>query len=325
MRTAATIFSALAFAVFASLASPAAAGELVAHPQRIDDLKAVFGTVESLHKTSARARIGGTLEKLSVVEGQKVEAGQNLGTVVDTKIALQTAAAESRIQSAEAELALARTEYDRSKELFAKGAGTKSRLDAAQTRLQVAERTVSALKSERNVITERGGEGAVLAPNNGRVTKVLVTEGSVVMPGEAIADIAVENYVLRIRLPERHARFIKVGDTVLVGPRALSMADTPPRRGTVSKVYPQIEDGRVIADVTVDGLGDYFVGERVPVHISTGTREAFVVPREAVHRRFGLDYVTLKDKTEVVVQLGQITGDGVEVLAGLRDGDTVVW
>ncbi|MGE5504248.1 MAG: efflux transporter periplasmic adaptor subunit, partial [Actinomycetota bacterium] len=126
-------------------------------------------------------------------------------------------------------------------------------------------------------------------------------------------------------LPERHARFIKVGDSVMVGPRGLAAADEAPKPGRVRKVFPQIDGGRVIADVEVDGLGGYFVGERVPVHVATGTRDAFVVPAAATFRRFGLDYIRLKDGSEVVVQLGGRSGDSVEVLSGLRDGDVVVW
>jgi multidrug efflux pump subunit AcrA (membrane-fusion protein) len=209
--------------------------------------------------------------------------------------------------------------------LLAKGAATKARVEDAATRLEVANRAIAAIRAEVQVSAERSGEGSVLAPKSGRVLKVHVTEGSVVLPGDVIATIAVENYTLRLALPERHARFIKVGDTVMVGPRALVATDPPPRPGVVRKVYPRIENGRVTADVSVDGLGDFFVGERIPVHVSTGSRDAFVLPRQAISRRLGLDVVRLKAGGEVVVQTGQITADGIEVLSGLRDGDVVTW
>lgn len=308
-----------------AMSQAAVAGDVAVRVRPIDDLKAVFATVESVHETQARVRLGGTVAELAVDEGHQVRAGQRLASVTDSKLALQITGVEARIRSQEAERALAKMEFERATELLAKGAATRARVDDTRTRLEVAERGIAAIRSERAVLAERTNEGAVLAPTNGRVLKVHVTEGSVVMPGEPLATIAVEDYVLRLALPERHARFIKAGDTVLVGARALAAGDQLPRPGTVRKVYPRIEDGRVLAEVTVDGLGDYFVGERVPVHVSTGTRDAFVVPRDAVFRRFGLDYVRLKDGGEVVVQLGQVTADGVEVLSGLRDGDQVAW
>jgi multidrug efflux system membrane fusion protein len=165
----------------------------------------------------------------------------------------------------------------------------------------------------------------VLAPKSGRVLKVHVTDGSVVLPGETIATIAAENYVLRLALPERHARFIKQGDAVEVGSRALGAADATTRPGTVRQVYPRIDDGRVIADVAVEGLDGFFVGERVPVHVSTGKRPAMVIPREAVSRRMGVDLVTVKGIGAVAVQLGAPAGDGIEVMSGLKAGDVVTW
>lgn len=306
-------------------AMPAFAGELTVKTREVDDLKAVFATVESVDQVLARARIPGTVSGLLVDEGSRVEAGERIATIGDPKLALATAGIDARLKAAEAERDLAEIEFRRSQDLLAKGAATQARVDNARTELDVAKRNIAAIRAEKQVSAERTGEGAVLAPTAGVVLKVPVTQGSVIMAGETVAVIAAENYILRMALPERHARFLKVGDKVLVGPRSLLAGDAPPRQGNVRQVYPQIEDGRVMADVAVEGLGDFFVGERVPVHVATGKRPTIVIPREAVSRRFGLDYVTVKDSGPVVVQLGQAVDDSVEVLSGLRDGDLVTW
>lgn len=306
-------------------ALPAFAGEMVVKTREVDDLKAVFATVESVDQVLARARITGTVSGLLVDEGSRVEAGQRIATIGDPKLALATVGIDARLKAAESERDLAEIEFRRSQDLLTKGAATQARVDNARTRLDVAVRNIAAIRAEKQVSAERTGEGAVLAPTAGVVLKVPVTQGSVVMAGETVAVIAAENYILRMALPERHARFLKVGDKVLVGPRSLLAGDAPPRQGTVRQVYPQIEDGRVMADVAVEGLGDFFVAERVPVHVSTGRRPTIVIPREAVTRRFGLDYVTVHNSGPVVVQLGQALDDSVEVLSGLRDGDLVQW
>lgn len=306
-------------------ALPAFAGEMVVKTREVDDLKAVFATVESVDQVLARARIAGTVSGLLVDEGSRVDAGQRIATIGDPKLALATAGIDARLKAAEAERDLAEIEFRRSQDLLAKGAATQARVDNARTRLDVAVRTIAAIRAEKQVSAERTGEGAVLAPTSGVVLKVPVTQGSVIMAGETVAVIAAENYILRMALPERHARFLKVGDKVLVGPRSLLAGDAPPRQGNVRQVYPQIEDGRVMADVAVEGLGDFFVAERVPVHVATGRRPAIVIPREAVSRRFGLDYVNVHNSGPVVVQLGQAVDDSVEVLSGLRDGDVVTW
>ena len=83
------------------------------------------------------------------------------------------------------------------------------------------------------------------------------------MPGEPVAIVAEQNFVLRLRVPERHAQFLRVGDPVRVDRERLGEAGA--QFGTIRLVYPQIEDGRDVADAKVDGLGDYFVGERIRV------------------------------------------------------------
>jgi membrane fusion protein, multidrug efflux system len=85
-----------------------------------------------------------------------------------------------------------------------------------------------------------------------RRDEVTGIEGSVVMPGETIATIAANNYILRLQLPERHAQFMKAGDAILIGARGLQVQEQETlRRGRVVLVYPAIAEGRVIADVEV--------------------------------------------------------------------------
>jgi multidrug efflux pump subunit AcrA (membrane-fusion protein) len=197
----------------------------------------------------------------------------------------------------------------------------------------VALNELKSAHAERSVIETEGVEGEVLAPTSGRVLKVPVTIGSVVLAGESIATIAANEYLLRLQLPERHARFMKVGDPVRVGARGLGPDEAPLAQGRITQVYPELDNGRVVADAEVPDLGSYFVGERVLVWISAGKRQTFLVPRIYVFMRFGLDYVRLQNEdgtyTDVVVQTGRDVKDAdgekrVEILAGIAAGDRLV-
>lgn len=325
--------AALLAALVAHTAAAAEPPDFPVHASRIDDRKAVFATVETIRRTMARARTGGTVGELSVSEGDHVLAGQKIAAVGDPKLVMLLDANDQRMRSQQAQRDQAQSDLRRAQELFASGTVARARLEQAQTALQVAERGLAALKADRAVTGQQLAEGAVLAPTAGRVLAVPVSLGSVVMPGETIAVIATENYILRADIPERHARFIKAGDSVLVGEQEVAeplglqgktLFRQPPRQGTVAKVYPEIKDGRVTADIAVAGLDDYFVGERVRLWVSTGQRDGLVVPEAYLHRRSGLTFATLKDGTEVLVQPGRPTPDGIEVLSGLRDGDVVV-
>jgi len=158
------------------------------------------------------------------------------------------------------------------------------------------------------------------------VLTVHVTEGAVVMPGEAIATIATGAYLLRVEVPERHARFIREGDPVRIGPRGMAPDEDPgrTREGKVVKVYPKLSNGRVIADVEVAGLGGYFVGERTLATVKTGTHEGFLVPEAYLDTRFGVTFARLADGTAVVVQPGRRHASGIEILSGLHDGDVIL-
>ncbi|MCW5772278.1 MAG: efflux RND transporter periplasmic adaptor subunit [Rhodospirillaceae bacterium] len=313
----------VAGAVLLAAAQGARAQDLTVAAKPIEDLKAVFGTVESVRTAPARARIGGTIRDIALVEGARVAAGQKLARVVDPKLTLQSAALEAKIKSLEAQRGLAETELKRAQELRATGTGTQVRLDTAQSNLDALRGSVAAAVAERAVVEEQLKEGDVVAPVNGRVLKVKSVNGTVVMAGETIFDIATETYVLRITVPERHARFMREGGRVMVGERGLA-ENQKLREGRIRQVYPEMQNGRVVADVEVAGLGDYFVGERTRVYVGAGTRDAILIPPDYVIRRHGLAFVRLKTGGEIVVQPGTLQNGGLEILSGLRSGDIIV-
>ena len=307
------------------VSSPASAADVVVHVAPLEDLKAVIATVEPVHQLVARARIGGTVTALKIREGDVVVAGAEIALVADQKLFLQMQALDQRIRSQQAQRDKAKADFDRAQELLERGVTTKVIFDQAKTMLDVADRNLAAIRSDRGVIEQQAAEGAVLAPGAGRILTIPVSIGRVVMPGETIATLAEDRYILRLQLPERHARFMRAGDSVQIGGRGLhDEASDTRKQGRVRIVYPEIQGGRVIADVEVEGLGNYFVGERTRVYVATGKRDAIVAPREAIYRRAGVDYVRLKDGAEIVVQTGEQRAEGIEILAGLHDGDVVV-
>lgn len=322
--------------VAAAAAVPQAAftAEFAVHAITIPEMKAVFGQVESRTVVPARARIGGTIREIRVSEGSEVREGDVIGVVVDDKMALQLAAADAKIAALKSEFANARTELERAEQLVAQGVATQSRLDAARTALEVATNQVAAAEADEAVIAQGAKEGDVLAPATGRVLTVPVTAGSVIMAGEPVARIATGPYYLRLSLPERHAAEIAEGAIVEVGVRGRAQASGAPgatAQGRIVKVYPEIADGRVIADVDVAGIGSYFVNERTLVSIPVGKRSVLAVPQKAVTSLHGIDYVRLAatdGPMDVAVILGETfesqSGTLVEILTGLKDGDRIM-
>ncbi len=304
------------------LAAPAGASEFAVNSRDLADQKAVFATVESRNVVPARARIGGTIGALSAHDGDAVLPGQPIAVVGDAKLVLQLGALDAQIAGVQAQLAQSQADLSRAETLFRQGSGPRVTMDQARTAAEIAAATLRARTAEREVLRQNLAEGAVMAPVAGRVLQIPLTAGSVVLPGDTVAMIAEQRFILRLRVPERLATGLRPGDTVRLDTGQLGV--TSKTVGRITLIYPQIAEGRVVADAEVDDLGDYFVGERIRVWIDAGTRRGIVIPPAYVRTRAGLDTVTLRGAGEIPVQRGQETGDGLEILSGLRDGDVLV-
>lgn len=289
---------------------------------QVTEWKAVYGRIETRDRIPARARLGGTLVDLSVAAGDLVTAGQPLGQIVDDKLGFQISAMDAQLAALGAQLDNAKAELLRGEDLLKKGVTTAQRLDALRTQVDVVSGQISAAKAQRNVLEQQGAEGTVLAPLAGRVLDVPVAAGGVVMPGEPIATIGGGGFFLRIAVPERHAGNLTAGAPIEIETtEGIS-------KGILARIYPLIENGRVIADVEVKDLSETFVDARVLVRLPISTRGAIVVPLAAVKTVSGLDYVETVGSDGPIaraVVLGQHhTVDGaelVEVLTGLQVGD----
>lgn len=303
-----------------------AEADYVVAPTTVTEWKSVFGRVEARDTIPARSRIGGTLVSVSVEEGDTVAQGQVIGLIDDPKLELQLQSVEAQIEALQSQLENARTELTRGEDLLKRGVTTAQRLDALRTQVDVLINQIESTRAQKRVVAEQAAEGAVLAPISGRVIAVPVTTGAVVMPGEVVATIGGGGFFLRLAVPERHAAYLSEGLEIRMGESGVGQP------GRLAKVYPQIENGRVIADVEVEGMSSEFVNARVLVSLPVGTSDALLVPEDRVASRMGLDFVTVRGPGDAPVARAVVLGerhriDGaamVEVLSGLAANDVVL-
>jgi len=289
-------------------------------PQTVPEWKSVYGRIETKDKIPARARIGGTLVALDVAEGDKVIAGQSLCRIVDEKIALQLTSIAAQEAAVKAQLDNAETELQRGVDLLKKGVITVQRLDGLRTQVDVLKGQLAAIDAQKQVVAQQGAEGEILAPIAGRVLDVPASVGAVLMPGEMLALIGGGGTYLRLAIPERHARHLTQGQALEID------AFNGTTQGHLARIYPQIENGRVIADVEVSDITDEFVDARVLVRVPVGARQALLVPATALVTRQGLDFVATTQGLRAVVPGEHLSLDGiamVEILSGLEAGDTL--
>lgn len=291
-------------------------------PVPVTEWKAVYGRIEARDRIPARARLGGTLVSVGVVEGDLVTEGQEIARIEDQKLGFQLKAIDGQLDALLAQLDNAKAELARGEELLARGVATAQRLDALRAQVDALTGQIEANRAQRRVVEQQVAEGTVLAPVAGRVLDVPVAAGAVVMPGEPIASLGGGGIFLRLAVPERHAMSLQEGDAIQIEDASGS------RDGKLARIYPLIENGRVLADVEVQDLPENFVDARVLVRLPVGERLALMVPEAAIQTRAGLDFVAVKrgegvvDRAVVPGQRHQIDGQMmVEVLSGLAAGD----
>ena len=303
------------------------AASFLVEVQSVRDDKAVVATVESANIVAARVRTGGTIVSLTVHEGDVVKQGQVIAIVADRKLGQQFGSLDAQISGLHAQAAQAQAELDRNRPLFENGVISQTAMESFKTALSVAQAGLKAKEQERAALGEQITQGDVLAPASGRVTAVPASVGAVMMPGEAVATLARAETVLKLRVPERNAHTLSVGDSIRIDGEGL------PQRASITLIYPRIENGMVTADVALPPQTSYFVGQRVQAWIPMESRPAIVVPVVCLTERYGIDFVKLEgpdgQSPEVPIQRGRAMtlpdgSAGVEILSGLKAGDALV-
>jgi RND family efflux transporter MFP subunit len=328
-----------ALALLGACGRPEPAAETPA-PQRLEqlvvqrasapDYKTVSAVLTSRDVGDARARIGGTLNRLLVRDGDQVRRGQVVAIISDQRLALEAQAGAAGVAAAEATAERARADQGRFQVLFDRGFLSQARMDQVNAETRAAEAQLRAARSQGGALSEANSQGRVLAPADGRVTRAPIPRGAVVMPGEVVVAIATGARVVRLELPEAQAGFVREGQEI----RILDVVDGGEARTVrVRQVYPAIENGRVMADLDAQSLEGEFVGARVRVLIPAGERDAIVIPARYIETRYGVDYARLVRAGGAVidapVQRGsavptEAAPDGVEILSGLEPGDVIV-
>ena len=245
------------------------------------------------------------------------------------------------VRQARAALTEARRQRERVATFVERGISAKADLETADAAMEIAEgRHQDALEEVRNrqaVLAQRRSEVALArqqlddtslrSPIDGVVRERLVFAGEYRAAGTPIATV-VRQHPLRLQLavPERAAMMLRVGQRVRVSVEG----DSTAHEGRVTRVSPSIsEDTRTLAiEAEVPNLeGKLRPGTFAKADIVTAEHAALVVPQSALVVFAGVEKVLLvKDGKvhEQRVRTGVRSGDRVELVEGVQDGDVVI-
>ncbi|MBD3275712.1 MAG: efflux RND transporter periplasmic adaptor subunit [Candidatus Marinimicrobia bacterium] len=159
-----------------------ASGQIV---QRVN----ATGKVQPAVEVNISANVSGEIISLGVEEGDNVEKGQFLVQLDQERYTAAVDQAESRLQSTQADLKLARSELKRIEELHEKGLASEAELESAQARMETSESNVSQARASLKQARDDMEKTRILSPISGTVTNLQKEAGEIALGSTFQADV----------------------------------------------------------------------------------------------------------------------------------------
>jgi membrane fusion protein (multidrug efflux system) len=162
----------------------------------------VQGSVDTKENILVQPEFSGTLISLMVKAGDHVSKGQVLGRIDDGGMSQQLANAQNQ-------LALAKTTFERQKNLWDKKIGSEIQFLQAQTQMVSAQKSVAQIKAQLT-------KTVIRAPFTGSIDEVFVEKGQVVAPSPQglMRIVNLGNMYVSTTVPETYIGKLKVGTVV---------------------------------------------------------------------------------------------------------------
>jgi RND family efflux transporter MFP subunit len=316
------------------------------------------GYVVARRQATVSSKVTGRLHEVAIEEGMKVEKDEVLARLDDANARRALELAEARVAAAtsaltetEVRLREAALTLRRTRELAATGVASQSSLDEAlaehdsfAARLTVARDEVAVAEREAAVRRQDLEDTVIRAPFDGVVISKDAQPGEIVSPmsdGAGFTRSGIGTIVdmssleIEVDVNEAFIQRVQSGQPVVaaldaypdwkIPGRVITTLPAADRQKATVKVriaFDELGDPRVLADM---GVKVAFKSARDAAAAPAPVR--FVVPQRAIRRKGDTAHVFVVRDERVqhrAVSIGGTTGDGIEVLSGLRAGEIVV-
>jgi len=327
MRIAATI----AFLASLQLATSVAAAELQSAPVELREVELTYSAeavIEAVRQSTVSAQIQGRIVDIRFDVGDTVKQGDVIVRIDERQVGQAAAASAAQVGEAQAALANARAQYERTQQLLAQKFVSQAALDRAESEYRAAQARVTALLAGAAAAATEKSFATVVAPYSGVVAARHVEVGEMATPGKPLMT-GFDPSTLRVvaSVPATQIGAVRaIGRARIEVPSLGKWLDVKSMT-VVPTADPRTQTTRVRLDLPEDVRGIY-PGVYARAHFVTGKAPRLLVPRAAVFHRSELTAVYVIG-ADGQAQLRQIrlgaAGDesAVEVLAGLRRGERV--
>ena len=281
----------------------------------------IQGNVDTKENILIQPEFSGTLTSLTVKAGQRVAKGQILARVDDAGMSQQLASLENQY-------ALAKTAYERQKNLWDKKIGSEIQFLQAQTQMISAQKGVAQIKAQL-------AKTVIRAPFSGTIDDVFVEKGEVVAPSMQglMRIVNLGNMYVSTTVPETYIGKLKVGTEVDVFLSALGKTYKGKVRQVGSFINPNNRSFGI--EVGVPNPENLLRPNQVAKLkiIDYTAKKAIVVPTNVIQEdgeknKFVYTAINLNGRTgtakKVMVKLGKSSDNVTEILSGLSVNDAVV-
>lgn len=326
-----------------SQGGPAAVATDVVEVQTLAETVPVFGTVVAATDSLVAARIGGVVDEVAVLVGQRVSAGDPLARLNTELSSIEYAQSEAALAEADAGVAIAEARIEATREAFERidglretAAFSQGRFDDAEAayaeaRGQLASAEARRLGADAQLAQRRYvlDQAQIVAPFAGIVLSVEADVGQFLAAGAPVARLLdTASLEVQASVPAQYIGALEPGlatggSTEEGQPIALSVRAIVPTEAASTRTRPV----RFTAALD-DTDRPVAVGQSITVQIPVDApRDVLAVPKDAlVQGRDGWSvFVNVEGAAQPrPVQIGVAMGDAFEVLAGLAPGDEVV-
>lgn len=315
---------------------------IVAQKTTVPDWLEALGTVRAVQTSQVASQIMGNIVEIRAHEGDRVGTGQILAAIDDSqpRAAVEQAtaavtAAENEFCAADSSFALAEATLKRYQQLSEKKSVSPQEFDEIKARYQSTEArrdmARAGLAQANAALTQARtslGYTRIRAPFAGVVTEKKADAGTLASPGMPIFTIEdTRSYRLEAAVDESDIRLVRVGQIVPVRLDALGNTELS---GKVVQIVPAADPASrsFLVKVGLPSDAQLRSGLFGRARFSRGERSALLIPRAAIVERGQLQGVYAIGVNGIAslryVTFGKTTGQQVEVLSGLQDGEKLV-
>lgn len=286
----------------------------IIEPEAFRNQLQVTGSVRANEVVELKSEVPGIIENINFREGQSVNKGQVLFTIRNNEL-------QAQLQKARARLKLTREMEERQRQLLEREAVSQEEYDMAVNEFEASQADIRLLEAQL-------AKSRVVAPFNGMVGLRQVSEGSYVAPGTAIATLYELNPAkVDFAVPGRYLDRIHKGDTI----RFVTDGSTQTHVGYIYAIEPQVDPATRSLQMRASSPNptqNLLPGQFARINLTLEALDnAIMVPSQSIvpelngHKVFVLENGLVR---EAKVNIGTRTATHVQVLSGLKAGDTVL-